>query len=322
MKPFRDLPVKYKLLSSFLVIGVITIIFGTYLNYALEKNDQSLIELAQKNEELTNYIKLEIENKEMNYAVRNFILTQDHLWEKNYDAHSAEFDHYFDRLKKVEIYSDEEKELNEVEELGGKIKGTELLVLSYARDNKTEKAKKLFDAVYYEQQTKLVKLINGLVSGESDRITKIALNAVEVSDSLQLLILFLLVATFSMILVISIVVSTIFSNPIKKLAEAARKISEGDLEARAEVSSKDEVGKLAESFNEMASKLKGSYEGLGRQVKDRTRILNEKFEELERFTKLSVGRELKMIELKKRIGELEEQVKNEKAKGVQNENNN
>jgi PAS domain S-box-containing protein len=49
------------------------------------------------------------------------------------------------------------------------------------------------------------------------------------------------------------------------------------------------------------SKLKQLQEKLEDQVKERTRELQARVEELERFHKLAVGRELKMIELKKEI---------------------
>jgi DNA-binding transcriptional MerR regulator len=45
-------------------------------------------------------------------------------------------------------------------------------------------------------------------------------------------------------------------------------------------------------------------------IKERTQELQEKIEELEKFQKMAVGRELKMIELKKKIEELENQLKN------------
>jgi signal transduction histidine kinase len=48
-------------------------------------------------------------------------------------------------------------------------------------------------------------------------------------------------------------------------------------------------------------------ESLDRQVKERTKELREKIEELERFNKLAVGRELKMVELKKEIKELKKE---------------
>lgn len=57
--------------------------------------------------------------------------------------------------------------------------------------------------------------------------------------------------------------------------------------------------------------IKGLLDNLGRaksemeeKVKERTRELNEKVEELEKFQKLAVGRELKMIELKEEINKL------------------
>jgi len=50
-------------------------------------------------------------------------------------------------------------------------------------------------------------------------------------------------------------------------------------------------------------------------VKERTAQLNQKNEELERFNKLFVGRELRMIELKKKIAELEKSTCKEEKSG-------
>jgi len=51
---------------------------------------------------------------------------------------------------------------------------------------------------------------------------------------------------------------------------------------------------------------------LDKQVKERTKELQEKLEQLERFQKLAVGRELRMVELKKEIKELKEELKGRK----------
>ena len=48
------------------------------------------------------------------------------------------------------------------------------------------------------------------------------------------------------------------------------------------------------------------------KVRQRIKELQERVDELERFRRLTVGRELKMIEMKKRILELEKELKSRK----------
>lgn len=50
------------------------------------------------------------------------------------------------------------------------------------------------------------------------------------------------------------------------------------------------------------------------QVQERTKELQKKMEELEKFNKLAIGRELKMIELKKEIQKLKQDIKRLQAK--------
>ncbi len=61
--------------------------------------------------------------------------------------------------------------------------------------------------------------------------------------------------------------------PIQNLSETARAITAGKLTRRAIVQRDDEIGKLAQVFNEMTAKLQASLEGLEQQVSARTRAL-------------------------------------------------
>lgn len=54
---------------------------------------------------------------------------------------------------------------------------------------------------------------------------------------------------------VSFAAGNYFAKPIKKLTESANKIKEGDLSKRIDVRSKNEVGVLASTFNEMAERL-------------------------------------------------------------------
>lgn len=60
--------------------------------------------------------------------------------------------------------------------------------------------------------------------------------------------------------------------------------------------------------------LKELTENLDEQVKKRTKELRERINELERFQKVTVGRELRMLELKKEIKKLKEEIEELKGK--------
>ncbi len=122
------------------------------------------------------------------------------------------------------------------------------------------------------------------------------------------------ILTFLAVVFTAIIVKHLVS-PVLKLKDAADRIASGDLDTAVDIRTKDEIGILADSFNRMArdlkasrQKLEGWAKALELKVRERTLELREKLEELEKFNKLSVDRELKMMELKKEIERLKNKV--------------
>ncbi|MBI5147531.1 MAG: HAMP domain-containing protein [Parcubacteria group bacterium] len=76
------------------------------------------------------------------------------------------------------------------------------------------------------------------------------------------------------------------AKPITRLAQTAEEIKAGNFSKKADVASTDEIGQLAVSFNEMIDKI------------------NKRAEEAEKLSDAMVGRELRMMELKKELEEL------------------
>lgn len=74
-------------------------------------------------------------------------------------------------------------------------------------------------------------------------------------------------------LLVSYFLSTLFTRPILNLANVAQKITAGDLSARARVTTQDEVGALANVFNNMTTQLSETLSGLEQRVAARTRDL-------------------------------------------------
>lgn len=128
--------------------------------------------------------------------------------------------------------------------------------------------------------------------------------------------------------------------PIKELTKGAEILGKGNLRYRIKIKASKEIEDLAGNFNQMAEDLEQSHtvlkeakvilqikveartrelkelaESLEYQVKARTVELQKKVVDLEKLHKLTVGRELKMIELKeenKRLKEELEKTKNQK----------
>ena len=135
---------------------------------------------------------------------------------------------------------------------------------------------------------------------------------------------------------ITAILSRRFLRNLKPILLAATEVAKGNTGVRAKIKGRDEIGNVALMFNQMLdsveqtgrelndaqTKLRSANTDLEQRVKERTgeleqlktnleqtimertKEMKEKIDELEKFKKLTVGRELKMIELKKEIERL------------------
>lgn len=92
--------------------------------------------------------------------------------------------------------------------------------------------------------------------------------------------------------------------PIKRLHESMIKIKSGDFDVQSEINSRDEIGDMAQTFNDMAKELKLSYAGMEEKVKAKTIDLENKIDELNKLNRVMIDRELKMVELKTELDSL------------------
>jgi GAF domain-containing protein/HAMP domain-containing protein len=84
---------------------------------------------------------------------------------------------------------------------------------------------------------------------------------------------------------ISLLLGRIIAAPIQQLTQVASQIAAGDLSVQAAVTTKDEIGTLAHSFNSMTSRLRETLGGLEHMVKERTAELLSANEKNERRAK-------------------------------------
>ncbi len=99
------------------------------------------------------------------------------------------------------------------------------------------------------------------------------------------------IALIFLVVGLAIAVNIYIDSPIKRLISATQKISQGDLEYRIPISSKDEIGILTDLFNKMTGDLKTSRDkikeyskGLEQKVAERTREQEEAVTKLKQIT--------------------------------------
>jgi methyl-accepting chemotaxis protein len=207
-------------------------------------------------------------------------------------------------------------------------------------ERETEEGIRVYDFYYPIRSNKI--LVEGTFP-EEEKIygyARLALNLDRaIKDGRQIILQSVLIIIFLLIIgfVISVFLAEKLIYPIKVFIRGVRKIGQGNLSYRFYIKTGDEIEKLAKSFNWMIKQLEKSTkklkeskdvleikvkartqelkefaDDLNKQVKGKTRELKDRVDELERFHKLVVGRETKMIELKKEIEKLKEKLKQKK----------
>jgi len=125
------------------------------------------------------------------------------------------------------------------------------------------------------------------------------------------LLLLMLVVGLMASLFIGGYISHSVSGPIVKLSQAMNEVGRGNLDVTVYADDNDEIGRLGLFFNRMVHDLKVLKEEnkIKRGALEASdKMLRDKVDELKSFAKLTVDREIKMIEIKNRVEELEKEL--------------
>ncbi|KAA3643464.1 MAG: GAF domain-containing protein [Chloroflexi bacterium] len=80
----------------------------------------------------------------------------------------------------------------------------------------------------------------------------------------------------SVVIGLAVAMAQLLAQPITTLRTVASQVAGGDLSAKAEISTDDEIGELASTFNSMTEQLSSLVSGLEEQVAERTRDLEQR----------------------------------------------
>ena len=130
-------------------------------------------------------------------------------------------------------------------------------------------------AIAIKYTTDIMFDIDQMLSGNSNgakAATEIEMIKEVASNSTGIIIISTIIGILAVVIVCYFIWRTV-SKPLVKLRYAADKIGKGELEAKIEVSSDDEIGAIAQSFNDMTCKLEEARTSLEEKVRERTEEL-------------------------------------------------
>ncbi|MBC8061123.1 MAG: MCP four helix bundle domain-containing protein [Clostridiaceae bacterium] len=267
MKFYMNLKIGIKLLSSFIVVAIIAAVIGAVgiVNLkAIDKSDTEMyknmtVPISQLAEINKNFQMLRVDIRdiiiETNAEKMQGIAESIGIKKSEMKRVSAEFEKTIisDKMKEAyrdytNKYNDYEPQLDGVLSLALANKNTEA-VASMAATSPAGKASKAL-------QASIDKLINmKLADADAKSITNSSNANTAVNTMLIVLIAGVLIA-----IAFGTFLSNIISRPMKLLAEAADKLAVGDVDVNIKAKTKDEIGKLMESFGKMVDNIKGQSE--------------------------------------------------------------
>lgn len=158
----------------------------------------------------------------------------------------------------TEIHNEAE-ELQQLKEIRSRAGSYTFLLHKYVKvvESNPEKADEILNLeVEREFEQNLLPLVNSYAAERNNEVNLKSLQIEQSVGRISRLIAQCAIGSMVLALFIALCLSRSLSQPLKRLAAAATKIGKGDLESRIQVKSGDEIGLLAQAFNQMADELK------------------------------------------------------------------
>lgn len=272
--------IQLKLLGGYLGISLIFIILGSFLVVNVNSINPIVSELDKEVDALSKSILLadivsEIKalRAELMQATTNFALTQDESMQQQYILAEESMQKAINNAIEKSDNKIDKKIFEDLNEANEELKDIEKEVFTLAKENKEEAEALLTQEEYTNLNSDFPDFIKRYANKRRTESEDVFSKLVQISVSTQrnrqelnivvrLVVLSLIVMVILSILLGGFIAHSI-SKPIQELTKASEQMKKGNLKYKIKFTSKDEIGELAETFNEMR---------LG--LKDRNELLN------------------------------------------------
>jgi len=313
---FKNFKIKYKLLIGYLILILNALLIGGYFTYRLVKVDLFIEqEIAPAVKNLSDVsLARDLAQSILYYdeiltqSARNYAFTQDKKWKDRYYDFVDELGRMIEKSMESSVPEDKQF-FSEIDQANAALVEMEETAIGLVDLGKPSEAVEILESNEYSRQKEIyAKGLSDYFSAKSDEYQQILARSNDfiegpLTETRQLI--FKNIAIFIIVMIIgslfgfsvSLILAAIITRPLIKLQRSVEKIKKGNFAEKALIDSRDEIGKLANSFNDMVDTLEKSNMNIEKKIQERT-------SELEKVNKYMTGRELRMLELKKEIEKL------------------
>ena len=244
-----------KLIIGFIVVaiiagavGVVGISFTTRINKAgdqlYEENTQGISHMAQSS----------VKFQRIRVAIGRVVMENNQKDEmvELINTFVGDIEESFAEYEKNCISDEKDQQmLNDLKEEWSVFRGELTTLLGYFEKNEFESARELFLGNLQEVSDTLQTAFDEVETYNNENAKSKAENNNVLANEALFLLGVIVAAGVVIAIALGIYISRIISVPVKKMVEVAKSISQGNLDVEIEVNSKDEVGILAKSMQEM-----------------------------------------------------------------------
>lgn len=257
MKRIKNFNIASKLIVGFIIIALIAGIMGTYGIYQINNINDNYTKMYEVNTKplssLTNigmqFMTIQVELKDA--STFSYMFSANRI-KNSYQVIDTEIAEIQNQISDDNI----QKNFNRFVELYDKMKPFIQDIMDNLKEGNNSEADLILLIKVEPIVSEMTLLINAIILGEIKEASNIAeLNAAKAFDSKYTM---LIIVTFAFVLsvILGIIISKSISKPINKMVEASNKLAMGDIDVKVQAKTKDEVGKLAESFNKMIENIR------------------------------------------------------------------
>lgn len=258
---FRNLKTTVKLISAFLIMSIIIGIVGAFGTSNLSKlNHQVDFMYTERVLPLTNLGNTETLYQQLRVRVRDMAFVSDTSSEKKDDEDMInsimkEIDDNIVTYEAGTINDTEQEILNRLHDALDAYKPILGEAVAFAKADNKEAFLSMADELTSSGRN-VADIIKELVNFNIDMADQSNKDSIAMYNKAQITTIIIIVVGIILSIVLGIVISQLIAGPLKKVVALVEQVAQGDLTQTTDIDSKDEVGVLAKSMNNMVGNLR------------------------------------------------------------------